>query len=321
MEDTRLSRLATQLLKWHAPGGDHVAREFADRADMVAALERAIARRSRRRRAGLLALVGAPVAAVITLVALGIVSSSRTEVTVREAGNTSPVRAGDRLRPKAPATMTIATGTVVAIAPASELGILELGRHQRLGLDRGRVRATVNKRRPDEEFVIVTPDALVAVRGTEFEVEVAADPACAWGKATRVSVDAGVVAVTHDGRERRLLPSETWTSPCLRTAETPDREPSPRRPATVASFSPKPKAAAPRRAPVPDAARARPSAPAQASTLTVQNQLFEQALAARRRGDHATAIGRLDELLARFPQGPLTEAAAKLRSELVKAAP
>jgi hypothetical protein len=56
-----------------------------------------------------------------------------------------------------------------------------------------------------------------------------------------------------------------------------------------------------------------------ASTLAEQNDLFAGALQAHRDGDTASALRRLDELLTRFPGGPLAEGAShelrKLKAE------
>jgi hypothetical protein len=45
------------------------------------------------------------------------------------------------------------------------------------------------------------------------------------------------------------------------------------------------------------------------STLREQNRLFADAMAAKRRGDTASALASLDELVAKHPDGALSESA------------
>jgi TolA-binding protein len=61
--------------------------------------------------------------------------------------------------------------------------------------------------------------------------------------------------------------------------------------------------------------------PLPASTLAAQNGLFSAALSARRRGDLPGARRYLDELVWRFPEGPLADSARAERDELDSSSP
>jgi TolA-binding protein len=51
--------------------------------------------------------------------------------------------------------------------------------------------------------------------------------------------------------------------------------------------------------------------------LAEQNDLFSAAMAAERQGQHAAALRRLDELISRFPSGPLSESARGERQRIL----
>jgi outer membrane protein assembly factor BamD (BamD/ComL family) len=55
-----------------------------------------------------------------------------------------------------------------------------------------------------------------------------------------------------------------------------------------------------------------------ASDLAAQNDLFAEAMDARRRGDVATAIQKLDRLLAKYPSSPLVEHAMAERMKTLR---
>jgi ferric-dicitrate binding protein FerR (iron transport regulator) len=318
MTGPRLADLATKLLRRHAGGGAH---DLGDRSATVAAIERALQARSRRRRplrvVGMALLAGAAAAAAIGVVALRRSSVSEATVTAKlTSGDATtceraglradcqpgqPVLAGDRLRTGRATTLGLSSGTRVDLAARSDLEVLELGGHQRLALRAGTLRAQVTKLRAGESFSVATAQALVSVRGTDFEVAVAPDEACGGRPATHVRVFEGVVVVEHESGQARLLPAQSWTSDC--TVAVPP--PAPAAPAVTN--------AGPRRAPRTPVITA-PAGPG--STLPEQNHLFAQALVARREGDLATARKHLDELLARFPSGPLAAAAARARQDL-----
>jgi TolA-binding protein len=51
--------------------------------------------------------------------------------------------------------------------------------------------------------------------------------------------------------------------------------------------------------------------------LAEQNDLFSAAMAAERQGQHGVALRRLDELISRFPGGPLSESARGERQRIL----
>jgi hypothetical protein len=235
-----------------------------------------------------------------------------------------PLRTGDRLRARhaADLVVSLSTGTRLGLAGTGELGVIELGEVQRFALPAGKLRADVAKLQAGQRFLIATDDSEIEVKGTSFEVTTAQGPACADGTRTRVEVFEGVVTVRRGGgAEVQVTAGSSWPPDCQAPAPAPEAPaaPSPRvhrRPAP-------PPPEAPRPAPPPDPAPAPEpvAAPAalSASTLAAQNDLFSAALQAHRDGQIGLALRRLDELLTRFPDGPLAETAhaerRKLRTE------
>jgi hypothetical protein len=324
----RLAHLAAKILRQHrGPAADQIG----DRARTVAALERALAVRSRRRWPLPLALAaGAAAAAAATLIGLRLLAPSPHPITAQmtAGGTTSFVRAGargeyraaeavlagDRLHTRAAAQLALSTGTTIAMAPESDLDVVELGDHQRLSLSAGHLRARVKKLGPLQGFSVTTPDAVVSVRGTEFDVDVGPDAGCGGRTATWVQVFEGVVEVDHAGTQTQLLPAQIWSTPCPAQAASPP------------PVAPAPVAARPSRTITLRSADRLPvvaptSTSTSTSTLTEQNDLFEQAIVARRLGDRTTALRKLDTLLARFPDGPLAAPAARARHDLAFAPP
>jgi TolA-binding protein len=62
-----------------------------------------------------------------------------------------------------------------------------------------------------------------------------------------------------------------------------------------------------------------PAPPAAVSRLAEQNDLFSAALAAERQGQHDLALRKLDELVTRYPDGPLSESARAERQRILPA--
>jgi TolA-binding protein len=61
--------------------------------------------------------------------------------------------------------------------------------------------------------------------------------------------------------------------------------------------------------------------PAPASQLSQQNDLMSAAMAAERQGQHDVALRKLNELIIRFPGGPLMESARAQRQRILAAPP
>jgi FecR-like protein len=215
------------------------------------------------------------------------------------AGEASGIEARDELEAPAErlarvqladtATMTLApaalVGTIVAAADAPD----SAPTFEAVKLVRGRAHLQVHKLHGGQRFHVLTPDADVQVRGTEFDVELR--PGMTPG--TCVRVEEGLVAVVAAGATHLVGANQSWG------CEVPVAAPA----VVVAP----PVIALP--APESHAASAR----ARASDLRVQNTLFQTALEAERDGRYGAAAQLYRRLLARAPRGPLS---AQARSNL-----
>ena len=217
------------------------------------------------------------------------------------AGEASGVEARDELEAPAgrlarvrlsdTATLTLdptaRVGTVLAAADAPEAAPT----FEAVKLVRGRAHLQVRKLHGGQRFHVLTPDADVQVRGTEFDVELRPGSV----PATCVRVEEGLVAVVAGGRTQLVAAGQTWGCP----ADAPT--------AVVARPLPPPAVALPTPERHVAAARTTPS------DLRLQNELFQQALEAERGGRYADAARLYHRLLARAPHGPLS---AQARSNL-----
>jgi ferric-dicitrate binding protein FerR (iron transport regulator) len=310
-----------------------------DRADGVAAIAEALRARGRRRVRPWLAAAGALAAAAAVVVVVGgrpagpppraVAERSaapapppRPAIVVLDAFGASlevsgqaraalardEIGPGARLRvaPAGEVTLAFATGTRLGLAGGASLRVRELAATQRFALEDGAVDAEVAKLQPGRRFLVDTPDAQVEVKGTRFEVAVGSEPApCAPHVRTRVTVSEGVVVVRHASGEVRLPAGAVW--PACEQARAP-----------VVSGPARRSTPAPRHHRASREAAARTEAPAVAdappgSTLAEQNDLFAAALAAGRRGDLQEAVYWLDQLLARYPTGQLSDSARATR--------
>jgi hypothetical protein len=193
--------------------------------------------------------------------------------------------------------LSMSSGTSVLVHEGGDMSIVGTGAVQVFRVDAGSVEFQVAKLSPGDRFLVDTSDAEVEVRGTRFRVSIVPDP-CANGVLTRVSVTEGVVAVRRAGGEVRVRPGEQWPADC-----------------DQAAIPLVPASALPRAAPAPPATSERRDSP-----LGEQNALFAVAVDARRRGDTSGAIAALEQLLSRYPSGPLDESARAERLRVVRAA-
>jgi ferric-dicitrate binding protein FerR (iron transport regulator) len=187
----------------------------------------------------------------------------------------APAELGTRVQLSDTATLTLdpssRVGTIVADATAAA----DYGpAFEAVRLVRGRAHLKVRKLHGGQRFHVLTPDADVQVRGTEFDVELR--PGATPG--TCVRVQEGLVAV-YAGGEHLVAPGQSWG--CAETAPPPARAEAPVRRSPVA---------------------ARPTA----SDLREQNAMFQAALEADRAGRPADAARLYHQLLARAPHGPLS---------------
>jgi hypothetical protein len=237
------------------------------------------------------------------------------------------------------ATLGYASGTRMTLSPSAHLRVDALGSTRRFSLTSGQLQAHVAKLGQGERFVVSTPDSEVEVRGTVFTVAVDSPPRCRdFVSSSTVSVSEGTVWVRSENKQVVLQPGESWATPC----------PDPRNTATdVAARAPvvMPDQAAPsKRSVIHKAAMARvtsaaaptpgqlespvapslepprsPAPPAAISRLAEQNDLFSAAMAAEHQGQHDLALRKLDELVTRYPGGPLSESARAERQRILLA--
>lgn len=212
----------------------------------------------------------------------------------------APVTQGQRLvaRPKGRALLAFATGTELLLEERGDLTVQEGGASQRFALGGGSMSAKVAKLEAGQRFIVATPDAEVEVRGTAFRVSVVGpDSSCGAKSKTRVEVTEGTVVIRHGGTEARVSAGQSWPTDC------------------TAASAPAP-APAPTLTPAPAASPAPAAAPA--SQLAEQNDLFAEAIAAKRRGASAQAVAVFDRFLAKYPSSALAESALAERMKLLR---
>ncbi len=334
-DDPRHARLAARALARRA-ADDANAGTLPDRTAAVGAIERALRARGRRRVVPWVATGVAAAAAVLFVAGWRGLPPGQTVATsgqvpgearsapglavadvdgagvsidapggVRAAAPGDRIAAGTSVRVAGAGHLLLAldTGTRLRVGASSATRVTELGATQRFDLDSGTLEAEVAKLPIGGRFLIATADTEVEVRGTRFEVAVVPEPSsCAPFARTQVVVHEGVVAVRFGGGEVRLPAGSVWpTCPAAAAAPPPARR------------------ARPAHAPAAPAAAVAAPPRSDPSTLAAQNDLFAAALAARRRGENAEAIRWLDQLIARYPDGPLIESARAERRRLVEA--
>ena len=238
------------------------------------------------------------------------------------------------------ATLGYANGTRITLSSSAHLHVDDLGITRRFSLSSGQLQAHVAKLGQGERFVVSTPDSEVEVRGTVFTVAVDSSPSRCRDSASSstVSVSEGAVWVRSGDRQVVLQPGESWVTPCHEprntAAEVAARAPvgmpgqvglsvrsAIHRTATVRVTSTVTPTVVPREVPVaPSLEPARtPAGPASVSRLAEQNDLFSAAMAAERQGQHELALRKLDELVAHYPGGPLSESARAQRQRILSA--
>ena len=344
----RYARLAARVLaRGAADDASAAPGPPTDRTATVAAIERALRARGRRRLAPWLGWGVAAAAAGVLLwvgwrglgsggtaasgggphdepahavrLAVAAVEGSGAAIDGRDgarlAARGDQVAAGTSVRVPASGHLVLAldTGTRLRVGAGSSARVTALGATQRFDLESGTMEAEVAKLPIGGRFLIATADAEVEVRGTRFEVAVApVRSPCAPFVRTQVTVHEGIVAVRFGGGEVRLTAGSVWPAcPPLATPTRAIAAPpaiAPARPSHARSAS----------LPTPPTAALAEPLPPDPSTLAEQNDLFAAALAARRRGDMDEAIEWLDRLIARYPGGPLLESARAERGRLLE---
>jgi ferric-dicitrate binding protein FerR (iron transport regulator) len=334
--DEKYALAAARLLREQMSSAP--VREPGDRDRVVAAMELELAQHARRRRllrvGGWTLAAAAGVLLVLKLTPSGVQPllveqiTGQGNVLLRQGQTQGLTEAtslleGDEIRSGATggATLGLGRGTTLVLANASQVRVSEAGHTRRFLLLHGRVDASVAKLRPNQRLLVATPDSEVEVRGTRFSVKVTDAPAGCGGAGQRSTVDVqeGTVWVRSQGEEKILTAGQSFVRACAASSVPP-------LPEAVAPAAPPPAesqpvtSTAPRRR-IPNAVAVKNPAEALApeSQLAEQNDLLSSAMAAARAGQHDVALRRLDTLLARFPEGPLSET-ARIERQRIKSA-
>ncbi len=324
------------------------------RGAAIVAIERAIVTRSRRKRARVGLGIAALAAAAATVLAMfkvfpsdgdaGKGTASSTPILAHAYANGATVIAsnesdllkavplrdgalvshGQRVFTPAGGKVVFAHpgGTELTLNGGSDMSVVEDDQNRIYSLGKGTLDLRVAKLKTNERLMVRTVDAEVEVRGTRFHVEVT-DSTCD-GHVTRVSVDEGVVVVRRDGAEARLTAGQSWP-PCTQAQastsanganapqvknDEPQTAPSTPAPSTLAPSTLAPSA-------VPGPAVLEVASSAGSSTIE-QNDLFDDGIEKKRRGDMAGAAAAFERLLTKYPHGPLAESAAAQRVKVLR---
>lgn len=189
----------------------------------------------------------------------------------------------------------------------------------KIQLSRGFVNCSVDPAGKGPKLAVVTPDAIVEVKGTVFSVEVTGE-----GSSSRscVRVERGLVRVTRAGAVEEVGAGQS--SGCEVPVSEAEAVPVSEAEAVRASEAEAALVTAQQEAPEkPRSSSLNPlvrgaSEESRLPALAVQNSLFARALAAERQGDLTEAEGQLSELLRRFPDSPLLADAEAARVRIRK---
>jgi ferric-dicitrate binding protein FerR (iron transport regulator) len=347
----RYAGAAARLLIDQKQQGDDLLPQDRQRDAVVAAMALAIAGHARRKRIVIASALTFAAAAGVAL-AVGLAWRPSTAMVVDQVSGQGNVlvhmastqslsdrqklQPGDSVRSGEGGTASFgfANGTRLALTPASDLRIDEVGPTRRFFLFSGGVHARVSKLGRGERFVVDTPDSEVEVHGTVFTVGINPPSAACMGAVTsKVEVSEGTVWVRSGEQQVVLHAGESWRTPCPRQQASDELPAAPTEHAPAAlhgpaapwvhsasrksSTSSRPAAVAPPIEHVAPAFDTVAPPPAVLSRLAEQNDLFSAAMAAERQGQHAAALRKLDELIARFPSGPLSESARGERQRIL----
>ncbi|MEO6602412.1 MAG: FecR domain-containing protein [Polyangiaceae bacterium] len=349
MNTLRYASAAAKLLAKHLQS---VRNESGDRERGVATIERALV--ARRRRLVLKWQLGAVAAAAALVLVVRVphwLNSERASASVSidasPAGRGAALGSGNQALPMPPraelepgqrietppeggASLRLSTGTAMDLSGRTAFRVDGQGVIERFSLQQGELKAHVAKLAPGHRFIIATPDTEIEVRGTRFRLRVLdGAEACGAGSRTRLEVSEGLVEVRSAGSVAKIPAGAHWPADCtIRNAvsnapsvarETASAPPSPLVPADVGAAVggnvTLPAIGTKRRTPGPLMPAA--AAPAGASSLSDQNDLFAEGVALRRQGDAFGAIRAYAEFMRRFPNSPLSENALAERMRLL----
>lgn len=314
------------------PGPEPAAREAAIAAVGVALAARRRARQARRAQrvavvfaaaAGLLFIVGFAISrrvgqgdGLVAVVGHGAGAGIRRSDGSAVLGTSVPLEVGSRVETPVGGSvhLTFASGTELDLHAAGAVEVGETGSTQSFLLSRGALDAHVAKLSAGHRFLVRTPDAEVEVRGTRFRVTVGGAACGGRVGVTRVDVEEGVVVVRAGGTEARVAGGESWPR-----CEAPPTAVTTVVPTSAAVTAAAPLVAASSSLPPSPVLPAAPTPPPAEppSSLGSQNALYERALEQKRAGATSEAIASFDQLLTRYPGGPLAESAAAERLRLL----
>ncbi len=317
--------LAAQPIEIGAPS------EEARRKAIEALTEALRARRQQRRRRGW--ITGASLAAAAAVLGIFLLSRRTVvrpppapelalEVKAQEPsagvrwvrdGKESAMHAGNALLAGdhvvvpdgAAAALDLSSGTHVGIGSGSELAVVDTSARQTFAVLTGSADFHVAKLGAGQRFLVRTPDAEIEVRGTDFHVEILAMAASCHPSRTRLVVREGTVVIRHASTDASIAAGERWPSGCLAQAAPPSPTEPPPAIEPTASAPAKPSVSAP---------------PSPTSDLASQNDLLARAMAAKRRGEVATALAGFEQFLAKYPGSPSAEVATAERMRLLSGA-
>jgi hypothetical protein len=329
MIDVGFAKFAARLLA-RVPRGVAVAPPPPDseREAGILALREALQARNRRNRRRVVLTIGGAATAMAVAAAFVLMllqerslapfgssgSQPGTQTQLIHAWGTdvpdgATVRVGQRLNVRGldGARLSFSGGTELRLTHEARIHVKTIGAIQKFRLARGGLHAEVAPLGAGQRFLIETPDGEIEVHGTVFELAVVpAQEGCSVVTTTRVSVSRGVVEVRSAGRDDHIGAGQHWPPECeaLTKLSWPASRGAGLTPAAhdLGGMPPHRQMGYG----IPNERRAPGGRP---SELTVQNDLFAESMAAKRRGQLARATEGIDELITRFPRGPLAEAA------------
>jgi hypothetical protein len=260
----------------------------------------------------------------------------------RSLADLSTLATGDRVRSgkDSGASLAFKNGTRVVLASASDFRVDELGSTRRFSFFAGHLEAHVTKLSQSERFIVNTPDCEIEVRGTVFTIDVDASRCGDSAVASSVGVSEGEVSVSSRGNRVLVHPGETWAVPCAapgaRTTLLSETVAAQGRSPTIPTArvqipTHRPARAMPAQSSTTIEASVAPSVSSalspprvqspstSVSRLSQENDLMSAAMAAERRGQIDEALRKLNDLIQRFPDGPLNESARIERQRLLVA--
>jgi hypothetical protein len=232
--------------------------------------------------------------------------------------------AGQSLAPGNPlrvgATVTTQNGTALLAFPSgaqahalplTRLSVRAAGadRHESLLLTRGEIDVEVPRLKEPVEFSVQTPDAVVVVHGTQFNVHV--DPDATAGTQTHVAVRRGLVSVQSGSELSWLRAGQEWPPAASPQAAAQEQL------GPVGSTQPLARHAQAVETRRNERTALRRHSRPDLHSLAAENRVFASAMAKHKRGDLSGALLEIEHLLARYPSSLLVQDARVERFRLL----